>query len=94
MRQYPHAKLIRWDASVVVATWALLAVAGAQKRVGRLGVGQKAEQIALFFGGLRQLPARSEEALQRGGLSGLVGAGPAGAWEGVCARVPGRWSSR
>ena len=29
MRQYPRAKLIRWDASVVVATWALLAVAGA-----------------------------------------------------------------
>lgn len=29
MRQYPHARLIRWDASVVVAAWALLAVGGA-----------------------------------------------------------------
>ena len=26
MRQYPHARLIRWDASIVVAAWALLAL--------------------------------------------------------------------
>ena len=29
MHHYPHARLIRWDASVVVATWVLLIVAGA-----------------------------------------------------------------
>lgn len=29
MRQYPHARLIRWDALVVVSAWVLLAVAGA-----------------------------------------------------------------
>jgi hypothetical protein len=29
MRQYPHARLIRWDAAIVVAAWAFLAAAGA-----------------------------------------------------------------
>jgi hypothetical protein len=28
MRHYPHARLIRWDALVVVVAWALLAVSG------------------------------------------------------------------